>query len=213
MRALPLPEDAAPGNARQAQSRMGVYRHCLYGLLLLMLPLAACKNDLDRVRAIEVPPNGPDRITYGAEYLYSDSGLVKYRVRAGIIEEFDGEHPRTELGDGVELTFFGDDGREGSHLTARRGHIDPRINRMEVEDKVVFINTRGEVLETEQLTWDQDSDRVYTARPVKITRARDIIYGQGLDAAQDFSRYTVRQITGSLFIGRSDTLAPANSSP
>lgn len=172
--------------------------------------LFACKNDLDRVAAIEVPANGPDRITTDAEYLYSDSGTVRNRVRAGTISEFSGEHPRTEMTDGVELTFFGPDGHAGSQLTARRGEIQPDRNRMVVEEQVVFINAKGERLETEQLTWDQDSGRVYTDRPVKVIRVRDIIYGQGLDAAQDFSQYTIRKITGTLFIDQSDTLAPVN---
>lgn len=182
------------------------------GLLAIML-LPACKNDLDRVRAVEVPENGPDRITTGAEYLYSDSGLVRNRVRAGTVSEFGGDHPHTELSNGVELTFFDADGHAGSQLTGRRGRIDPGKKRMEVDEKVVFINQRGEKLETEQLTWSQDSNRVYTDRPVKITRSRDIIYGEGLDAAQDFSSYTIRHITGTLFIDRSDTLAPKNPVP
>lgn len=170
----------------------------------------ACKNDLDRVAAIEVPVNGPDRITTDAEYLYSDSGTVRNRVRAGTISEFNGEHPHTDMTNGVELTFFGPDGHAGSQLTARRGQIQLDRNRMVVEEQVVFINARGERLETEQLTWSKDSGRVYTDRPVKVVRARDIIYGQGLDAAQDFSRYTIRKITGTLFIDRNDTLAPTN---
>ena len=84
---------------------------------------------------------------------------------------------------------------------------------MEVEDQVVFTNAKGEKLETEQLTWDQDSDRVHTDRPGNVTRTNDIIYGQGLDASQDFSRYTIRHITGSLFLDRSDTLVPTKDRP
>lgn len=179
----------------------------MFGMVCLFL---SCKNDLDRVAAIEVPANSPDRITTHAEYLYSDSGLVRNRIRAGTISEFKGPPPHTELSDGVELTFFNLDGHAGSQLTARRGHIDPEKNRMTVEEEVVFVNARGEKLETEHLTWNQDSNRVFTDCPVKITRSRDIIYGQGLDAAQDFSRYTIRRITGTLFIDRSDTLAPEN---
>jgi hypothetical protein len=48
---------------------------------------------------------------------------------------------------------------------------------------------------------------VHTDRPVRITRAQDILFGQGLDATEDFSRYTIRRITGSLQLDR-DTLAP-----
>lgn len=177
--------------------------------LVAMCTGTACKNDLDRVAAIEVPADAPDRLTTDAEYYYSDSGRVRNRLRAGTIAEYTaGEQPRTELGNGVELTFFDSTGHEGSRLTARRGRIWGKQRRMEVEEQVVFTNVRGERLETEQLIWSQDSDRVYTNRPVKVTRARDIIYGQGLDAEQDFSRYTVRRITGTLFLERSDTLAP-----
>jgi lipopolysaccharide export system protein LptC len=78
---------------------------------------------------------------------------------------------------------------------------------MEVLDHVVFTNVRGERLETEKLVWEQDSARVHTDRPVKITRANDILYGQGLDASEDFSRYTIRRVTGSLVLDR-DTLSP-----
>lgn len=179
-------------------------------LFALAIVVFGCKNDLDRVAAIEVPADGPDRITTDAEYLYSDSGRVKNRVRAGTISEFNGDKPHTEMSNGVELTFFDTAGHAGSRLTARRGRIDPDLHRMEVEEQVVFINTKGDKLETEQLIWSQDSAKVFTDRPVKVTRARDIIYGQGLDAAQDFSRYSIRRITGTLFIDRSDTLAPEN---
>lgn len=177
---------------------------------LALAALPSCKNDLDRVAAIEVAHGGADRITAGAEYIYSDSGAVRNRLRAGTIREFSGSKARTELADGVELTFFGPDGSESSRLTARRGAIDPATGRMTVDEEVVFVNAKGEKLETEFLAWSQDSGRVYTDRPVKVTRAKDIIYGQGLDAAEDFSRYTIRRITGTLFVEQSDTLAPTN---
>lgn len=89
--------------------------------------------------------------------------------------------------------------------------MEPGAHRMSVMDHVVFVNLQGERLETEMLSWSQDSNKVFTDRPVKITRSTDIIYGQGLDAAEDFSRYTVRRVTGMLDIDRSDTLAPANT--
>ncbi len=180
------------------------------GAMAAVFLLAGCKNDLDRVRAIEVAPDGPDRTTAEAEYLYSDSGTVRNRVRAGTIAEYEGPSPHTELNGGVEITFFDQLGQSSGRLTSRRGRILPLKNRMEVEEDVVFVNAKGEKLETEQLTWAQDSGRVFTDRPVTVTRSRDIIYGQGLDAAQDLSWYTVRRITGTLFIARNDTLAPEN---
>ena len=173
---------------------------------LSVVVLVSCKNDLDRVAAVEVPASAPDRVTTDAEYFYSDSGVTRNRLRAGRIEEYTtGDDPRTELTGGIELLFFDARGRQGSVLRARRGTIWPEEDRMQVNEQVVFVNVRGERLETEELIWHQDSARVHTDRPVKIIRARDILYGQGLDAAEDFSDYTIRKITGTLFVDQ-DTL-------
>jgi LPS export ABC transporter protein LptC len=167
----------------------------------------SCKNDLDKVAAVEVQRAAPDRITTGAEYLFTDSGMVRNRLRAGRIAEWSTEPQRTELTDGVELVFFRPDGAQGSVLTSRRGLIKPAEKRMEVYEEVVFVNEKGERLETEQLTWDQDSAKVRTDRPVRIVRGGDVIHGQGLEADEDFSRYTIRRITGILELAADDTLA------
>ena len=167
---------------------------------------ASCGNDLDRVAAVELPAAVPDRATQEAEYFYSDSGIVRNRLRAGRIEEWTMEPKRTEMSEGVELLFFDAQGRPGSKLTARRGLILPGKKRMEVMEDVVFINAKGERLETEQLTWEQDSARVHTDKAVRVQRGQDVIHGTGLDAAEDFSRYTIRHVTGTLQL-ESDTLA------
>jgi LPS export ABC transporter protein LptC len=175
--------------------------------LLLVSVLLACKNDLDQLAEVDMDAAAPDRVTTNAQYFYSDSGTVRNRLRAGRVEEFMSEgRQRTELSDGVELVFFGPDGRRGSVLTARKGLIKPRKNRMEVKDDVVFTNAQGERLETEHLVWSQDSDRVWTDRPVKIVRAEDILYGQGLDANEDFSSYTIRKLTGTLYVDPADSM-------
>ena len=175
--------------------------------LLLACALAACKNDLDQLAAVDMDAAAPDRVTTEVEYFYSDSGMVRNRLRAGRVEEYMSEgQQKTEMSEGVELVFFNPDGGEGSVLTARKGLIKPGKNSMEVRDHVVFTNARGERLETEHLIWSQDSDRVWTDQPVKIVRAQDILYGQGLDANEDFSRYTIRKLTGTLYVEPGDTL-------
>jgi hypothetical protein len=48
---------------------------------------------------------------------------------------------------------------------------------------------------------------VRTENPVRIRRGEDIIHGNGLDANEDFSRYTIRNITGILYLPADDTLS------
>lgn len=179
--------------------------------MLPLLLLLACKNDMDQVPIVEVAAEEPDRITTKAEYYYSDSGHVRNRLRAGRIREFIGrDREHTLVDGGLELVFFDAGGDSGAVLTADRGEILPRQHRMVVQDHVRFVNERGERLETDRLTWSQDSDRVWTDSPVKITRADDIVYGQGLDANEDFSRYVIRRITGQIHVEDRDTLYPDN---
>lgn len=177
----------------------------LLAALLFVVSNTACKNDLDKVAAVELPAAVPSRVTQNAEYFYSDSGLVRNRLRAGRIAEWNTEPKHTELSDGVELLFYGPAGQPGSTLKARRGLILPGKKQMEVYDEVVFINAKGERLETEHLIWDQDSSRVFTDKAVRVQRGSDVIHGQGLDAAEDFSRYVIRHVTGTLHL-QSDTL-------
>lgn len=174
--------------------------------IVVALMVAGCKNDLDKVAAVELPAAVPDRVTHDAEYLYSDSGIVRNRLRAGRIVEWTVGKQRTELSDGVELLFYNAQGAPGSTLTARRGLILPGLKRMEVYDEVVFVNSRGERLETEQLYWEQDSARVYTDKAVRVQRGADVIHGMGLSAAEDFSKYTIRKVTGEIHL-QDDTLA------
>jgi LPS export ABC transporter protein LptC len=184
------------------------HRAILIGIPVLVAGMfVSCSNDLDKVAAIELEADSPDRVTSQAEYLYTDSGRVRNRLRAGRIAEWINEPKRTEISEGLEVVFFDAEGRPGSTLTARRGLILPGQKRMEAYENVVFVNDKGERLETEQITWDRDSARVRTDKPVRIRRGEDIIHGNGLDATEDFSRYTIRNITGILYLPADDTLA------
>lgn len=168
--------------------------------------LLSCRNDLDKVAAVEVPRSAPDRTTTNAVYDFSEGGHVRNRLTAGKVAEWNTD-PRTELSEGLELRFLDTTALVTSVLTARRGIIVPKENRMEVSENVVFINAKGERLETEHLVWDQDSARVYTDRPVRVQRKDDVIFGDGLLAAEDMSWYTIRRPKGSFSLPADDTLA------
>lgn len=169
-------------------------------LLLLVGFISSCKSDMDRAGKVSITEGAPDRIIYNAEYFYTDSGLTRNRLRAGVLEEYFEEPPRTELSQGVELLFYRNDGVEGSVLTADEGSIMQNGRLMEVREQVVFKNYKGEVLETEKLVWSQDSDLVYTEDPVRIIRRMDTIRGVGLYANEDFSRYTIMNPSGEVYV-------------
>lgn len=162
----------------------------------MALALSSCKNDLDSVAAVDLHADGPDRTSTEVEYFYSDSAIVRNRLRAARVEEYMTKPERTELTGGIELVFFTASGAEGSKLTAQRGTIRSAERLMRVAGDVVFVNTKGETLRTEELHWVQDSAIIRTDKPVTIERKQDVIHGQGMRAAEDFSRYEITRITG-----------------
>jgi lipopolysaccharide export system protein LptC len=60
----------------------------------------------------------------------------------------------------------------------------------------VLRNQQGEQLETEVLSWDEQSGTLYTDAPVKITRQDEVLFGNGLTGNSDFSKYEMLNITG-----------------
>ncbi len=162
--------------------------------------LFSCKNDLEQVKAVDIDNTGPERVTFNAVYFYSDSGIVRNRLKASKVEMFKGDSNLTRISEGLELTFFGLKDENNSVLTANNGVILQDKARMEVYNDVQFVNAKGEELNTERLIWEQDSDRVFTDQFVRITRAQDTIYGNGLVANQDMSWYKLTGVSGGFTV-------------
>ncbi len=59
------------------------------------------------------------------------------------------------------------------------------------------IYLKGDTLYCKELWWDQKAEKFYTDKPVQIHKSGGtVLYGTGLEAPQDFSGYTIYQITG-----------------
>jgi LPS export ABC transporter protein LptC len=65
-----------------------------------------------------------------------------------------------------------------------------------IRDSIVIINQKGEQLKTEELVWNEQLRKFFTNKPVQIKTASQMIYGNGLEANEDFSYYQITQIKG-----------------
>ena len=61
-------------------------------------------------------------------------------------------------------------------------------------------NAEGDVLETEYLVWSEDSNRVWTNRPVTIRTADGVIYGEGLESDARFETYRIIKPRGEMVL-------------
>jgi hypothetical protein len=106
--------------------------------------IVSCKNDLDRVAAVEVPATAPDRSTRNAEYFFSDSGVVRNRLRAGLIEEYTSARSTTQSFPKDLSSCSSMPGATGQRAYIASGRIWPDEDRMQVNEQVVFVNGKGD---------------------------------------------------------------------
>ncbi|MBL7927807.1 MAG: LPS export ABC transporter periplasmic protein LptC [Bacteroidia bacterium] len=176
---------------------------------VLLLCIAACSNDTDEINRITNEAKSPTETINGLQILYSDSGFVKASMKAAVMNRYYNDTPYTELPKGVAMYFF-DIGQDTiSTLTAKYA-IRNEINKtMEARNDVIVKNKKGETLNTEKLVWNEATGKFTSDVFVKITTASEVIMGQGFEANQDFTRYSIKKPKGSIIVNKSDSTAPA----
>jgi LPS export ABC transporter protein LptC len=142
----------------------------------------------------------PSQIGDSVTLLYTDSAQLKIMLKANRMLVFDKNvrEPLTILPKGVFVTFFDDDEKISSTLRADYGVRYDLSKRMEAKYAVEVVNKNGEKLETERLIWDENNKRIYTDAFVKITTATEVIRGKGMESNQDFTKYQIKQVTGTI---------------
>ena len=168
--------------------------------LFFTLCMVSCKNDPAQVNSITKKDTVPLLTTQNVDMLVSDSAMLKIHLTAPRAEEFAGEDQKTIFPQGVFVQFYDDSGMVNSSMQSQYAERRPREQKTIAKQKVVVINVKGEKLETEKLTWDERTRKIYTDAFVKITTADQVIMGDGLEADAAFTEYEIKNITGTLML-------------
>ena len=134
--------------------------------------------------------------------LYSDSTILKIKLLTPQMLKYEKgvKEPLTIMPKGLFVIFYDAKGKESTTLKADYGVRYETSKRMEVKYNVEVVNANGEKLNTEHLVRDEEKKKIISDAFVKITTAKEIIMGKGLEANQDFTQYEIKEITGSIRI-------------
>lgn len=157
--------------------------------------LISCENDIDKVNLLKVE-HLPVITQKDAELFYSDSAVVRMRLKAKLLERYDGEDSYLEMKQGVNIQLFDFDGDTTTKMTANYAIKYDKNKTMLAKGNVVVINAQGERLDTEELTWDEANQKIFSNVFVKITTKDKIIMGEGMEANQFFTKYKINKIKG-----------------
>lgn len=144
----------------------------------------------------------PVQEVYDFVTTYSDSAVLKLRMEAPVMKYYGRmEKPYSEFEKGIDVSFYEEilpDGRPGARITAKYARYYEADRLWEVRDSVVAVNSKGDILETELLYWDEEKELIYTDKFVKITEADQIIMGTGLESDTRMDRWIIKNISGEL---------------
>lgn len=105
-------------------------------------------------------------------------------------------HPATQqtvIDEGLRVEFYDEEGRHASTLAADRGVIDEQSRDMSAIGRVVVVSPEHGALETDSLRWTQETNRIATDAPVRITTEKDTITGIGFEADPGLREWEIRR--------------------
>lgn len=172
------------------------------GILLL---LSSCSNDMKEIDALTGKRNPKEDIAYNTTIIYSENGHPKVRIYAKeFIRNDFAKPPFTDMRKGIKMEFFDDSLRLESTLTAEYARFYEERKSVLIRDNIVINTKKGEVIKTEELIWNQNVKKIYTEKPVTIVTPRQTMYGDALDAEEDFSLYQIKNLRGKMKVDKGE---------
>jgi LPS export ABC transporter protein LptC len=129
------------------------------------------------------------------ESYYSEDSKVKAKLTAPLMLRYETDSAYTIFPKSLHVDFYNDSLKVSSKLDALYGKYFQYMNKVYLRDSVVVINIlKGDTLHCDDLWWDQNTKTFYTENAVRVNTKDKSIPGKGLEAAQDFSWYVIKNI-------------------
>jgi len=177
----------------------------MVGVLLSLFILPSCKNKTSEIDDLVGKMNFTEDKAEEVVIIFSENGKVKGRLFA--TEFIINEHAKPPFMDarkGLRIESFDDSTQLQSTLTAKYARYYVRQGNILIRDSIVVVNRRGERLATEELVWNERLKKFYTEKFVRIKTPTQVMYGDGLEANQDFTWYKITNIKGVMQVNKGD---------
>ncbi|NUM49954.1 MAG: LPS export ABC transporter periplasmic protein LptC [Flavobacteriales bacterium] len=172
--------------------------------LIIAEMLFACENKIEDVelfsnKGIIAMETGDD-----VEILFSENGIIRVKMLVKRMERYGGDRPYIDMKNGVQLFFFDSAGSTSSTLQSDKAINYINEDRLEASGNVVVTNNENQKIQTEFLVWEADEKdaekKIWSDKFVTITTKNEILMGDGFEARQDFSKYKIKKLKGTVTI-------------
>ncbi len=179
---------------------------------LLSSLLPSCK---EVKREVVSTPSNPDSIvsmlTRDVTTLISDSGMTRYRISTKLWLVYDeARRPNWRFPNGLFLEQFDNNFKVEATIRCDSAIYFKAEKLWRLDGDIVIRNAKKELIETEQLFWDQALHEVRSDSFVHIERADRILEGYGFRSDEQLRNYMLNKPSGIFPIPkRQETTPPA----
>lgn len=168
----------------------------LFSIFILGILFSYCNRlDTEKYRSKKNDSMATKEMAYKVSIEYTDSGELKAKINTPeMIGIKNIREPYVEMPKGIAVHFLEKDSVV-SYLTAEYGISFTNKKHVIVRRNVRVLNIKGEKLETEELHWDQKTQKIRTDKFVTITTEGQIIRGEGLIGT--FTNWEIQNVTGT----------------
>ncbi|CAN1570128.1 lptC Lipopolysaccharide export system protein LptC [Flavobacteriaceae bacterium] len=170
----------------------------LFLLTLLAIVVMGCESNFKEVQKNDYSEFVPSGDADNVNLKYTDSGKIKsILISSKMLDYANVDFAFTEFPKGVDVTIFDNNGKK-TFIESNYAISYKQTNIIDLQGKVKITSEAGQMLETEQLYFDQKNAWFYTEKKFKLTDAKGGSTGQGIDFSKDFKVVNSQRIEGEI---------------
>lgn len=165
---------------------------------VIAIGLTSCEGNFREVQKSTYAEFTPSGEAENFNLKYTDSGRITSQlVSKRMLDYSTVEFPFTEFPEGVDVTMYDKDGKR-TFIRSDYAVTYKGTDIIDLQGNVRITNETGQVLETEQLYFDQKNQWFYTDRKFKFSDPKGITYGEGIDFSKDLKIINSQKLSGEI---------------
>lgn len=161
----------------------------------------SCDEDLAKINKNK-NNNFPSQIINNAQIVQRDSGLIKLRATAPLIEKYEYiDSPYIVARKGINILFYDKKKPDvPGKISAKYAKFIEKKKFYEAKGNVKIISNENQMFAMQSVYWDQVKKLIYTSDTVYVTDkdGSTLVGANGMRAKDDFSEYTFYNNSGDI---------------
>lgn len=156
-----------------------------------LVALSGCQEETQApVVAQDLVESGADNVLYEMTHYMTRDGLREALLEADTAYSWQ-DSTAVSLRT-LRLVVYDEVGNERAVVTADRGRLDPESRSMFAQGNVVLtVTADGRVVESEELNYDPNSNRIWSTQPTVSRQGSRVLEGTGFESDTEFTNIRV----------------------